>query len=271
MHRTLLSALISVFLLVSPVLANYHGFSAEDYAEFEVLPGWRTSDGTHMVALKITLKPGWKTYWRAPGDAGIPPRFDWRKSKNLKAVRFHWPTPVVFEQGGMRSVGYMNQLILPIELTPRKKGAPIALRAEVELGVCEDICIPVQVRISADLNSAGGSDTQIKAAMGQRPDTAREAGMRSIACNVEPIADGIRLTARIDMPSLGRNEIAIVELPDQSIWVSEARTQRQGRSLTAVADIVPPKGKPFMLDRSELRFTVLGAGRGVDILGCRGS
>ena len=67
------------------------------------------------------------------------------------------------------------------------------------------------------------------------------------------------------------DEIAIVELPDQSIWVSEARTRRQGRSLTAVADIVPPKGKPFVLDRSQLRFTVLGAGRGVDILGCRGS
>ncbi|MFY8145805.1 MAG: protein-disulfide reductase DsbD domain-containing protein, partial [Rhodobacter sp.] len=63
----------------------------DDLLSAEVLPGWRTEQGTHMAALRLTLAPGWKTYWRSPGDAGIPPLFNWSGSQNLSGVRVHWP------------------------------------------------------------------------------------------------------------------------------------------------------------------------------------
>ncbi|MEJ6478965.1 MAG: protein-disulfide reductase DsbD family protein, partial [Octadecabacter sp.] len=75
-------------------------------AAFDILPGWRTDRGTHMVAVRISLAPGWKTYWRAPGDAGIPPQFQWDGSQNINAAQFHWPIPEVMNQNGMRSIGY---------------------------------------------------------------------------------------------------------------------------------------------------------------------
>lgn len=270
MLKLLSSIVTSLFLLGSAAVAGSGGFSPDDVARFDILPGWRTESGTHMTALRITLAPGWKTYWRAPGDSGIPPRFDWERSENLSAVQFHWPTPDVFHLNGMTTVGYKHELVLPIELTPHRPGQDIAMRAEIELGVCQDICMPVSVRVSADLQGAGASDPRIHAAIKDRPATAREAGLRDIRCSVQPVSDGLRVTALIDMPKLGKGEIAVFELPDQSIWVAEAQANRQGRTLTAVTEMVPPGNAPFLLDRSTLRITVLGAGRAVDIMGCPG-
>ena len=268
MLKTLVSTFAGALMLGSATLAGSHGFSADDVAEFEILQGWRTESGTYMTALRIQLEPGWKTYWRAPGQAGIPPRFDWEGSENLSSVQFHWPAPGVYVQNGLRTIGYKDELVLPIEVTPKQRGQDIALRAGIELGVCQDICIPINVRVSADLAGAGASNPRIRAAIDARPATAREAGLRKIACAVEPISDGLRLTARIDLPSQGGEEITVFELPDQTIWVAEADTSRLGDTLTAVTELVPPSNAPFMLNRDEVRITVLGKARAVDISGC---
>jgi len=257
-------------LLAAALPLSAAGGTGEGAASISLLPGWRTDQGTHMAALRIVLAPGWKTYWRTPGDAGIPPRFDWKGSDNLAAVRFHWPRPEVHELNGIRSIGYRDELILPIEMTPAEEGAPIRVRAGVELGICRDICVPLQARIEADLAPGSARDPAIAAALDRRPATAREAGVAALACEVEPIADGLRLTARIDMPPLGRDEVAVFELPDQTVWISEASGQRDGSRLTAASDLVPAAGGPFLLDRSEVRITVLGGGRAVELRGCPG-
>ena len=269
MLKNLIHTAFGLALMLSATFANAGGFSPEDVVKVDILPGWRTAKGTHMSALRVQLEPGWKTYWRAPGQSGIPPRFDWDGSRNLSAVKFHWPTPNVFVENGLRTVGYKNQLILPMELSPKRRGGDIVLRAEVELGVCEDICIPVSLRISANLGTYQQRDPRISSAMSQRPATAKEASMRAINCGVEPISDGLRVTAQIDMPQLGANEIAVFELPDQTIWVSEATTRRQNGTLFAVTEMVPPTNGPFLLDRSQIRITVMAAGRAVEIQGCR--
>ena len=108
----------------------------QDVVQAEVLPGWRQADGSHVAALRLTLADQWKTYWRAPGDAGIPPSFDWSGSENLTDVTLHWPAPHVFELNGMRTVGYTRELILPLEIRARNADQPISLRSHVMLGVC---------------------------------------------------------------------------------------------------------------------------------------
>lgn len=270
MLKNLIALAIAAVCLAAPALAGKDGFSPDGVAEFSILPGWRTETGTYLAALRVQLAPGWKTYWRAPGDAGIPPRFDWTGSENLSAVTFHWPVPQVFYQNGMRSIGYTRELVLPMELTPKRAGGGIELRAEIEVGVCQDICLPMAVRVAAALDGAGQPDARIRGALAARPATGREAGLKSAACRIEPIRDGLRVTARIDMPALGSGEVAVFEHPDQSIWVSEASTRRTGGILEAVTEMVPPSGAPFVLNRGQVRITVIGAGRAVDIVGCTG-
>lgn len=266
--RSLIAAL--ALFLAAPAHAGSHMLDLDDVAQFEVLPGWRTQQGSHITALRVRLAPGWKTYWRAPGEAGIPPRFDWAGSENLGDVRYHWPSPDVFEQNGMRSIGYAQELVLPIELFPSVPDQKIEMRAALEIGVCQDVCVPVHVRLKADLNGPGASDARIRASLNARPDTAREAGVKSVSCSVEPISDGLRLTARMALSPVGPSEVAVFELPDQRIWVDEAQVERSGGTLTAVTEMVPPSGQPFVLDRSQVRITILSAGRSVEVLGCAG-
>ena len=241
----------------------------DDVARVDLLAGWRQPDGTHMAGLRIALAPGWKTYWRAPGEAGIPPRFDWSGSSNLAAARTHWPVPDTFTTNGFRSIGYGGVVVLPLAMRPGQPGQDIALRGTVELGVCETVCLPLTVRVAGTLPAARRqADPAISAALADVPAPAALAGLQSVDCGIAPIADGLRLRATIRMPELGPGEATVIELPDPAIWVSEVETQRRGGTLTASADLVAPHGGPFALDRSSLRFTILSDGRAVEFRGC---
>ncbi|MCB1336667.1 MAG: hypothetical protein KDK10_04120 [Maritimibacter sp.] len=241
----------------------------DPHAVVEILPGWRLADGTHMAALRIALDPGWKTYWRAPGEAGIPPDFDWTGSDNVKAVRYVWPVPEVVTSNGMTTLGYHEELILPMEILPVDPDADVALTGALNMGVCDDICMPLTAEVAASLPAdTTGEDARIAAALSARPDTEAEAGVAAVKCRIEEISDGLRVTVEIDMPSVGADEYLVVEPADRTIWVSEAMTARAEGRLSAEADLVPPSAKPFDLDTETLRLTVLAAGRGVDIEGC---
>ncbi|MEM0948776.1 MAG: protein-disulfide reductase DsbD domain-containing protein [Pseudomonadota bacterium] len=249
-----------------------HAQSLDDVVDAQLLPGWRMENGRHMAALRLTLAPGWKTYWRAPGDAGIPPQFDWSGSANIRGAVPHWPTPSVFDQNGMRSVGYKNELTLPIEFAPQTPGKPMTATGRIVLGVCEDICIPVNLVVGAELPmEVGAGAGAIRDALGDRPISASKAGVGRVVCQVEPISDGLRVSVSAEMPRLPGLEQAVIEFSDPAVWVSEAQTSRDGSRLVAVVDMVPPEAAPFAMARDGVRLTVLGDGRAVDIQGCTAS
>lgn len=233
----------------------------------EILPGWTTESGTRMAALHLQLAPGWKTYWRSPGDAGLPPQFDWSGSANLAGAQLHWPTPQVFERDGVQTIGYRDELILPIELTPVDPTQPMQIAARIDLGICEDVCMPAALDLDANLGGAQPQPTEdprIAAALAHLPET--ETG--GVACAVEPISDGVRVTARFDTPGITDPQAVVIEPAEAGIWVSDAVLEQQEGKLTAEADLVPGAGKPFDLDTSGLRMTVLGKDGAVEITGC---
>lgn len=240
-----------------------------DIIRIEVLDGGVTAKGSHMAGLKLTLKPGWKTYWRSPGDAGIPPSFDWSGSKNLKAVAITWPAPQAFEQSGMRSIGYKDHVVLPLTLTPTTAGADIRLRGSVELGICKDICVPARLSFDQDLRTDSPRNGDIAAALAARPYSAKEAKVSATLCRLSPTRDGMEIEARITMPSAGGTELAIIEPGNPMIWASEADTRREGQILTARAELIHTEGGTLALDRSKIRLTVLGDRYAVDIRGCQ--
>jgi DsbC/DsbD-like thiol-disulfide interchange protein len=244
--------------------------SFDRVVQAEVLPGWRTESGDHMAALRITLNPGWKTYWRAPGDAGIPPLLDWSGSGNLESAEVTWPTPEVFSQNGMRSIGYTEELVLPVRVDPRRDGKAVRLKATLDIGVCRDICVPQRLRVSAKLTpDLVKRDPKITAAIANRPFSADEAGVKDVTCRISPIEDGLRVTARIKMPSAGAPEIAVMETGNPRLWVAEGKTHREGNTLVTQTEVLHGNAEPFMVDRSALRFTVLGKKHAVDISGCK--
>jgi len=238
-----------------------------DVAQLEVIPGWTTSNGAQMAGLNITLAPGWKTYWRAPGDGGIPPVMSFEGSENIATARFLWPVPEVFVQNGMRSVGYQEGVVLPIELS-RSGDGPIHLSGSIQIGVCEEICVPVTLPIDAVLPESSTRDPQLLAAVLDRPLTADEAGVSTATCSVAPISDGLQVTATVTLPHTGGEEAMIVEAGNDGIWVSEPYTVRDGDQITGMVDMVAGSGEAFALDRSAVRITIIGRDTAVDIIGC---
>lgn len=263
MKHTAVAALACLHL-AAPVAAQ----GLDGVVQLDVLDGGRTANGTYLTALKLTLEDGWKTYWRAPGDAGIPPEINWKRSSNVGRVEITWPAPDVFDQNGLQSIGYKNQLVLPIEITPRNPAKPVRLQGEMDLGVCKDVCIPERLGFDHTLDANAGRHPAIAAALAQRPYSAQEARVSSATCRLTPTKDGMRIEARVTMPSAGGHEVAVIEPGNPSLWASQPIAQRQGDTLVAEAEIINASGTPFALDRSEIRITVLGANHAVDIQGC---
>ncbi|WP_299847040.1 protein-disulfide reductase DsbD domain-containing protein [uncultured Roseovarius sp.] len=266
MKRFAIGLLLSAATLFSLPLSAQQG---GDVLDARILTGWQRADGKHVAALHITLNDGWKTYWRAPGDAGIPPQFVWSGSRNLSDVAVSWPTPKRILQSGVQTIGYEDALTLPLTLTPAKKGKPITLAGEVIIGVCKDVCIPMTLKLSQDLPAGRTKpDARIVAALADRPYTAAEANVGRVACRISPLTDGLSLRAEVDLPQTGGSELAVIETANPQIWVAQSKTTRQGGRLIAETELYHVEGRSFALDRSGLRITVLGKKHAVEIQGC---
>src|SRR5438067_6610655 len=85
----------------------------DGHSAVRLLAGSR-SGAVLLGGIAFQLQPGWKTYWRNPGDSGVPPRFDFSKSENIEAVTVLWPAPMKFDDGPAgHSLGASEQIVPP--------------------------------------------------------------------------------------------------------------------------------------------------------------
>lgn len=115
-----------------------------------ITSGLPDASGKLSGVLQIDLRPGWKTYWRDPGDAGVPPSLDVSRSVNVTSAELHFPAPERFEDASGHWAGYKHPVDLPVTFVVKVPGDPAVIEADVFLGVCETVCIPVQLSISVD-------------------------------------------------------------------------------------------------------------------------
>ncbi len=144
-------------LLLSSALAAFTADSARAAASDKVVAGEATvrllvsgssdtnSAPVFMGGVEIALTPGWKTYWRYPGDAGIPPRFDWSGSENLSKVEVFYPAPKrIMDGSGQASIGYDDRVIFPLRIHASDPSKPVTLKLKLDFATCEKLCIPAQ-------------------------------------------------------------------------------------------------------------------------------
>ncbi len=122
----------------------------------------RAVDGTGVASLGLhfRLAPGWKIYWRSPGDAGLPPRIDWAGSTNLAEADIAWPAPERFREfGDLFTHGYKGEVVLPITARASQPGRPLNLRAAVDYLACEEVCVPFSVKLALDVPAGPAAPT----------------------------------------------------------------------------------------------------------------
>lgn len=110
------------------------------------------------AGIEIRLQPGWHTYWRYPGDAGVPPRFNFSGSQNVKAVDVLWPAPQRIPEQGLNVIGYAGSVLLPLAIVPQNRAKPVTLRLKLDYAVCEKLCVPAEGR--AELVLGGDRSSQ---------------------------------------------------------------------------------------------------------------
>jgi suppressor for copper-sensitivity B len=103
------------------------------------------------AGVEIQLKPGWKTYWRSPGDAGFPPQLTFDGSVNVASATLAYPTPHRFELFGLETFGYKQEVVYPIAVTPLHPGQAISLRGHLRYLVCAQVCIPYEAELALDI------------------------------------------------------------------------------------------------------------------------
>jgi DsbC/DsbD-like thiol-disulfide interchange protein len=142
----------------------------DGHSAVRLLAGSR-SGAVLLGGIAMQLQVGWKTYWRTPGDSGVPPRFDFSKSENIEAVTVLWPAPTKFDDGaGGHSLGYHNDIVLPLRIVAKNPDKPVTLRADINYAVCEKICIPVDASAELSFNSvASTEDSALFAALDAVP------------------------------------------------------------------------------------------------------
>jgi DsbC/DsbD-like thiol-disulfide interchange protein len=121
------------------------------------MPLQTSADRILRAGIEMKLAPGWKTYWRHPGDSGVPPRFDFAGSENVKDIQVLWPAPVRFADGGGMSVGYVGAVVLPLRVLPANAQAPTTVRLKLDYAVCEKLCVPEEATLELMLDTSDGS------------------------------------------------------------------------------------------------------------------
>jgi thiol:disulfide interchange protein/DsbC/DsbD-like thiol-disulfide interchange protein len=133
-----------------------------------------------LVGLRLIHDPHWHTYWRNPGDSGLPTKVDWRLPAGWKAQEIQWPTPMRLPVGPLANFGFEGDLVLPMVLTPPaglSPGSEVRLEAQASWLVCKDVCIPGEATlalrlpvVAKDVPVADGPDASLFArAQAQTP------------------------------------------------------------------------------------------------------
>src|ERR1700674_3144823 len=210
----------------------------DGHSAVRLLAGSR-SGAVLLGGIAFQLQPGWKTYWRTPGDSGVPPRFDFSKSENIEAVTVLWPAPLKFDDGaGGHSLGYHNQIVLPLRIVAKNTDKPVTLRAEINYAVCEKLCIPVEANAElAFTNVASTEDSALLAALDTVPKPAN-------------VGDPNPLTIR-DVKRDGKSTVLVdvVSPDDRAInLLVEGPTPDWGLPVPKLLESSPPGVKRFAFE-----------------------
>jgi DsbC/DsbD-like thiol-disulfide interchange protein len=132
------------------------------HSRVRLLAGGSDESGRALLAgIAFELDPGFKTYWRTPGESGLPPAFDWSGSENLASAEVLWPAPGRFDDQGGVAYGYKDRVLLPLRIVAADPSRPVRMRLKLDYGVCKDICIPASARLGLRLGTEAGAHRRL--------------------------------------------------------------------------------------------------------------
>lgn len=203
--RTILLTIL-VFFWSGAAFAAAGAWVGDDAAKVRIVSTVEaTGDaGEVMLGLEVKLGPGWHTYWRSPGMAGLPPALDWDKTRaeefNLSDATILYPAPERYSAFGLETIGYYEQVLFPLRVKLLKPGQPLHLDLGMDYLVCNSICVPKHAALFFDLPAGEAARAPeaalIEAAMDKMPGDARKSGILLRDVRVEDKRLIVRISSR---------------------------------------------------------------------------
>ena len=273
---TMRSNYVGIALAAAVTLAAAGAARAEDASPWSndsrssvrLIAGANASSDTPLQAgIEMKLLAGWHTYWRYPGDSGVPPRFDFAGSGNLKSAKVLYPAPVLHSDEAGQTIGYEGSVVFPVEVTPKEPGKPVTLKLKIDYAVCEKLCVPAEG--SASLVLAPGASAQgaaVKAAFARVPQRVDAAASGLTA---KRVGGGAKPLVMLDLPAPANVPVSVFVEGPTAEWALPIPKAAQGapagrRHFSFELDGLPPgvdpnKG-PF-----DLTFTVVEGQRAYEV------
>jgi suppressor for copper-sensitivity B len=221
------------------------------------------------AGLEFDLQPGWKTYWRSPGDAGFPVSVDWSGSTNVAAADLSWPVPHRFSLFGLDTFGYEDRVVLPVAVRPATVGEPVVLDAKVNYLVCHDICIPYDAHVRLELPSGPATPTEfaqsINRFVAQVPGGGARHGLMLervalAGTDAEPVLD---VVARASIVPFDRPDVIVEAPPGFYVGAPTTSLSDGGMRARFALPITVDDGAPPLKDAA-LTLTLVDGVRGLE-------
>ena len=212
---------------------------------------------------EIRLAPGWKTYWRYPGDSGLPPRFDFSGSRNVKSVTVRWPAPERLTDESGTTIGYKHDVVFPLEIVPDDPAKPATLRLKLDYAVCEKICVPADGKAELTLGAPGTFADRIAASEISVPKPATLGGDGALAVRAAK-REGARIIVDVAAPAGTHVELfAEGPTPDWALPVPARVSEAAGLQRFAFElDGLPPDTKP---EGATLTLTAVAGTQAIEV------
>lgn len=264
--RIVLGAVLAAAALPSSASAGEGAWANGAKASVRLVAAGIGPDGAIDAAIEIVLPEGWHTYWRAPGEAGIAPTFDFSASTNVASADVAFPAPAIHDDGFAVTNVYDGRVMLPVRVAVTDPAAPVDLAVTVVLGVCADICVPDTV--SASLAIVPGD---IDAAASESIAKARA----GVPMPAEPgvfAVTGITRTGGTDKKPVFRIAATVPEGGDPRVfvegphdWRAYAPVAVSASGTEAVWDVkFSRRGAEVPIAGAELRITIAAGGRAIE-------
>ena len=253
-----ISAIIISAFVASPAIAQQSNMSTPQASDQQspsivrFIPGYKTGTGW-KAAIEIVLKDGWKTYWRVPGDSGIPAEFIWDGSENITSITEYWPAPKRYEDRSGQSIGYKHRVVFPLNIKAADNGKQATVKLKMFYGVCSDVCIPARAQLQMQLSDEPVSDfdrDEIDAAWKKvpTPDETR-IGIESVSINYKGKKPALDITLKGELAD--RTDI-LIEGYGEAYFMPPVET---GNNQYAVA--IEGLGKASDLVGKKLTLTII--------------
>ncbi|HQW39133.1 MAG TPA: protein-disulfide reductase DsbD family protein, partial [Usitatibacteraceae bacterium] len=173
------------------------------------------------VGLRLRMDKDWHTYWRNPGDSGLPTKIRWTLPEGWQAGPIQWPYPEAQRVGPLMNYGYSGEAMLLVELTPPAdaKPGPVTIKADADWLVCKDICIPEKATLTLPFAVEGGSPPAASGNASLFAEARTKLPVAVAGWTAESAMAGSKLTLRVVPPAGGVAPAKVMFFPFRENFV----------------------------------------------------